>query len=71
MAGRASSLLNQLKPCVDTAMGIHESEFEVVKAFNKKFDTGEFGAGEIKDGEITAPNLAPGVSGRPPKRPAG
>ena len=47
MAARASSMLNQLKLCVDVLMGIDENKFVCVKEFNKKFETGDFGAGEI------------------------
>ena len=47
MASRASSMLNQLKLCVDSLMGIDESEFQYVEAFKTKFDTGDFGAGEV------------------------
>ena len=47
MASRASSMLNQLKLCVDVLMGMDEKKFACVKEFSEKFDTGDFGAGEI------------------------
>ena len=49
MASRASSMLNQLKLIVNGLMGIDESQFKIIKPFDGKFNTGEFGAGDILD----------------------